>query len=192
MNYQELGNALMYDENTKHCINFMTGDTKLSTGVIPGYTVVDVGTYRKFIKLLSEGIANYPWEPVVLPVNNHAEMNSILRLLGKDGTIVLLDTEHGYSIHNNDHVVAYVFVKPETPYRLLERDHNGISYIWEDRVLANSVEDFVNTYDKTASMEGCLKLKLEDFGMDKYIVIQAEFSTTGKRVVYLNDNYIWV
>jgi ribosomal protein S17E len=55
MDYQELGNASMYDENTKHCINFMTGDTKLATNAIPGYTVVDVSTYRKFNKIVTRG-----------------------------------------------------------------------------------------------------------------------------------------
>jgi hypothetical protein len=144
-------------------------------------------------KLLRVGIDNYPWEAIVLPVNTQAEMNSMLRLLGKEGNIVLLDTEHGYSIHNTDHVVAYIFVEPETPYRLLERDHNGISYMWEDRVIANSPEEFIRTYDKLAKdIENRSEGTLKEFAMDKYIVIQAQLSNVGKRVVYLDPRYVWV
>jgi hypothetical protein len=187
----------MFDDETWHLINFETGHTTLATGPHLGYTRVDVATYRKFAWLRDKGAAAYHHEPASFAVASQQEMNGILRLFASDTTAVLLDTGAGYSLHNDEHVVAYVYVEPAVPYRCLERDEHGRAWLWACRVEVDSLESFVRAYLDQDRLSGrdldeWVALAEMDFKGDKFYWIHADASTTGQTVAYFDPRYEWV
>lgn len=187
----------MFDDETWHLINFETGHTTLATGPHLGYTRVDVATYRKFAWLRDKGAAAYHHEPASFAVASQQEMNGILRLFASDTTAVLLDTGAGYSLHNDEHVVAYVYVEPAVPYRCLERDEHGRAWLWACRVEVDSLESFVRAYLDQDRLSGrdldeWVALAEMSFKGDKFYWIHADASTTGQTVAYFDPRYEWV